>query len=344
MEFSFFQDAGSFNDAANNQVTTNIFPIENAQFDFSYSFEGIAGNFPALGDVIFDGPAGSLVPIAFFGPDQGEGQGFYRIDSLATPSDGSSFSGTYQVSVFDAVVFSKDVDFQSLLDQNLIVVPTVNLNGDNTLQSIDIVLKTIDDQAAPSTDFIQNMGINIYSTNFSPIFEEFNLPGNTTNIPLPGGINWDDVQGMGFFFNTEQRSSFHSNYDKFVSSSQPDILGGTDIEGSPGWKGSPWYMNYNVDSWPWIYHDEHGWQFVAASSTESVIFLWDLGLGQWIFLNENSYRWIFIFGGDNAGGRQRRMGLYLQRQPAGPPLFPEARQRQPLQRASRFTHQLTKLR
>ncbi len=80
-----------------------------------------------------------------------------------------------------------------------------------------------------------------------------------------------------------------------------DVFGGTAIEGFPGWRASSWYKNYNAEFWPWIFHDEHGWQFVSASSTSSVIFLWDLGLGQWVFLNEGSYRWIFIFGGDQAG-------------------------------------------
>jgi len=63
---------------------------------------------------------------------------------------------------------------------------------------------------------------------------------------------------------------------------------------------STWYLNYNVDFWPWIYHDEHGWQFVSEDSSEETIFIWDLGLNEWIFFNENSYRWMFLFG-DNSG-------------------------------------------
>lgn len=92
-----------------------------------------------------------------------------------------------------------------------------------------------------------------------------------------------------------------------------DPFGGVDIDGFPGWKTSPWYLNYNVDIWPWIFHDEHGWQFVFDGSTEEVIFLWDLGFEEWIFLNQNTYRWEFLFnqnGGwiwtfdDNAPGRR----------------------------------------
>ncbi len=83
---------------------------------------------------------------------------------------------------------------------------------------------------------------------------------------------------------------------KFSQTSIADIFGGESIVGFAGWKASSWYMNYNVDFWPWIYHDEHGWQFVDSGSTEEVIFVWDFGLGQWIFLNEGTYRWLFLFG------------------------------------------------
>ncbi len=92
-----------------------------------------------------------------------------------------------------------------------------------------------------------------------------------------------------------------------------DVFLGQPIDGLPGWLASSWYLDYNIDYWPWIFHDEHGWQYVASSSTSDVIFLWDLGLEQWVFLNEDSYRWLYLYGpnegwiyalGDNASGRR----------------------------------------
>ncbi len=71
---------------------------------------------------------------------------------------------------------------------------------------------------------------------------------------------------------------------------------GAPIEGFPGWRTSSWYKNYNVDSWPWIYHDEHGWQFVSENSNSDGIFLFDFGLINWIFLNQNTYRWMYLYG------------------------------------------------
>lgn len=79
-----------------------------------------------------------------------------------------------------------------------------------------------------------------------------------------------------------------------------DQFNGTPIKGFPEWRSSPWYSKYHVDFWPWIYHDEHGWQFVFEDAPEGTVFVWDLGLGEWLFLNENSYRWEFLFG-DNSG-------------------------------------------
>ena len=94
---------------------------------------------------------------------------------------------------------------------------------------------------------------------------------------------------------------FNHRIQKFSQTSMSDIFGGESIDGFPGWKSSLWYLNYNVDFWPWIYHDEHGWQFVFEGAPEGTIFVWDFGLGEWLFFNENTYRWMFLMGGDNAG-------------------------------------------
>ena len=93
---------------------------------------------------------------------------------------------------------------------------------------------------------------------------------------------------------------FDNTFTVVSTGGTSDVFGGESIEGFPGWKASSWYLYYNVDAWSWIYHDEHGWQFVSENSTEAVIFLWDMGLQEWLFLNESTYRWIFLFG-DNSG-------------------------------------------
>ncbi len=66
--------------------------------------------------------------------------------------------------------------------------------------------------------------------------------------------------------------------------------------GDPYATSSPWYLNYNVRLWPWIDHEEHGWQFIHEDEAEEGIFIWDLGFGEWLFVNPEAYRWIYIYG------------------------------------------------
>ena len=77
-----------------------------------------------------------------------------------------------------------------------------------------------------------------------------------------------------------------------------DIFRGFSIPNAAGWKSSSWYSNYNDDFWPWIFHDEHGWLYISESSRQDAIFLWDLGLGNWIYFNSGIYRWMFLFSDD----------------------------------------------
>ena len=139
----------------------------------------------------------------------------------------------------------------------------------------------------------------------------FNLDGNSealdhilTSIALDpfvvdvayGRSNSDAPASFDDDSSNPLRSSDHDGMVAFIDTGiEPDVFGGVDIAGFPGWKASAWYLNYNVASWPWIYHDEHGWQFVSGSSTPDVIFLFDQGLQEWIFLNANTYRWLFLF-------------------------------------------------
>ncbi len=110
---------------------------------------------------------------------------------------------------------------------------------------------------------------------------------------LRNQVIFNDFQG-----NRNPFIDFPDFAEMIYDTEPPDVFGGVAIIGFSGWRSSTWYQNYNADFWPWIYHDEHGWQYVAENSAENEIFLWDLGLNEWIFLNESTYRWIYIFGGN----------------------------------------------
>ena len=132
-------------------------------------------------------------------------------------------------------------------------------------------------------------------TDISPLsglinLQSLNLRFNLLD-PREGSPDWHVLQQLGVISAGPQNTILEPL----------DVFRGFSIDDFPGWKSSSWYLNYNVDFWPWIYHDEHGWQFVSGQSTEDDIFLWDLGLQNWIFLNESFYRWLFVFGGSNTG-------------------------------------------
>lgn len=114
-------------------------------------------------------------------------------------------------------------------------------------------------------------------------------------VPALGGQN----PGVAIWIDTRTGSPdpFAVSIDRPFP--DPFVVGegeGDEIAGFPGWNASPWYGDYFTDAWPWVYHSQHGWQWVNLESGSQGIFLFDLGLNEWIFLNENSYRWFFLFG------------------------------------------------
>ncbi len=284
LSFSFWQDTGFLNEPANMQVTTKIFPLANRRGNLTYVFQGDAADFPDKSLVTFGAPSGSpfsgspfdgAVAVHFFGPDQGEGFGSYSPETAATPTDGSG-SGTYTASVSGVEVISKEVDFALLLERHLIVVPTVNLNGDGTIQSIDIAYRDAQNQDPSSLDFIQNIGISIFGMDFVLHYEEFTLPGSTNNFVPPPGIGWNDVQKLRFTYFSDLGSSHGTDYAKGITPLEEGHFEGTDIEGFPGWRNSPWYSDYNVDFWPWIFHAQHGWQYIFETEVVGEVFIYGL--------------------------------------------------------------------
>ena len=74
-----------------------------------------------------------------------------------------------------------------------------------------------------------------------------------------------------------------------------DIFGGDPDQGE-GWHESTWFGFYNVNFDPWIFHLQHGWTFLEASSTPDSMFLFDLTTGGWYFTGQRLYPNLFSFG------------------------------------------------
>lgn len=136
------------------------------------------------------------------------------------------------------------------------------------------------------------------------------VPSNALLTPLtPGGRMLGDYLGVvpslggnlpGVAIWIDTRSGSPDPFGVSIQRPFPDPFGGEEISGFPGWNESPWYETYLTDLWPWIFHQQHGWQWVNPGSDSDSIFLWDSGLSEWLFLNEASYRWFFLFG-QNSG-------------------------------------------
>ena len=73
-----------------------------------------------------------------------------------------------------------------------------------------------------------------------------------------------------------------------------DVFGGTDLGG--GWVFSEWYGIYNASFYPWIFHNEHGWQYVIEGGTDGEFYLHDLQSEDWWFTSELLYPSFFSFG------------------------------------------------
>ncbi|WOO42414.1 hypothetical protein [Rubellicoccus peritrichatus] len=80
-----------------------------------------------------------------------------------------------------------------------------------------------------------------------------------------------------------------------------------------GWVGSSWLGNFNIISYPTIYHEEQGWWFCTGQGMEdgdNSYWIYDTQLG-WLWTAEGTYPWVYVnaqstwafFGGTNNGFR-----------------------------------------
>ena len=73
-----------------------------------------------------------------------------------------------------------------------------------------------------------------------------------------------------------------------------DGFGGTDL--GSGWLFSEWFGYYSVSFHPWIFHNEHGWQYVSEGENDGELYLYDLRSEDWWFTSESFYPSFFSFG------------------------------------------------
>ena len=59
---------------------------------------------------------------------------------------------------------------------------------------------------------------------------------------------------------------------------------------------SEWFGIYNDSFYPWIFHNEHGWQYVFEVENDGELYLYDLRSEDWWFTSESIYPSFFSFG------------------------------------------------
>lgn len=92
-----------------------------------------------------------------------------------------------------------------------------------------------------------------------------------------------------------------------------DVYFGTLTDLGNGWVNSSWLGNFNIISYPTIYHQDQGWWFCTGQGMEddaNSFWIYDTQLG-WLWTNDGTYPWVYVndqstwayFGGTTNGFR-----------------------------------------
>lgn len=77
------------------------------------------------------------------------------------------------------------------------------------------------------------------------------------------------------------------------AAAESSLLDNCEIHGS--WAHSSWYGWFEFASYPYVYHLEHGWQYVAQADQDGAS-VYDYGLASYLMVNRASYPWIYKYG------------------------------------------------
>ena len=73
------------------------------------------------------------------------------------------------------------------------------------------------------------------------------------------------------------------------------LLGGTPVEGLPGWFFSEWFGFYNTGLAPWLFHAQHGFIYFIAGATSDEMYFYDDAMVAWWWTNVTIYPFLFAF-------------------------------------------------
>ncbi len=134
---------------------------------------------------------------------------------------------------------------------------------------------------------------------FVSIVEDPRVPGE------PEGIEFDlfIIGGSGIEINPGAPPDINRKMVVFFDditytvrgapASTDDVFGGQSLDDD--WFFSSWYGTYNTAFWPWVFHLEHGFQFVFETGVDGDVFLFDGNSGGWWFTSASQYPNSYIF-------------------------------------------------
>ena len=73
------------------------------------------------------------------------------------------------------------------------------------------------------------------------------------------------------------------------------LIGGTAVDGLPGWFLSDWLGYYSTAFAPWIFHAEHGFVFRFTESTNESTYFYDHAMGAWWWTSSTVYPSLYRF-------------------------------------------------
>lgn len=178
---------------------------------------------------------------------------------------------------------------------------------------VQVISMNLEEQVPENTRaFIRKADLDFVVNDFkTEAWNLYNLLGLRPSIPLFVIIN-----GVAGSPNHKQWEVLHSQHGMYILPNQttaklfrgfidqiepglrfeergPNPFGSVPDDGR-GWKTSNWFGKINDAYFPWIFHTDLSWQYVARRSTASNFYFHDPGMG-WMFTSNELYPKVYSF-------------------------------------------------
>ena len=181
---------------------------------------------------------------------------------------------------------------------------------------VQVISLNLEKEAPENTEaFVQGADLDFVVNDFeTKAWDLYNLLGTRPSIPLfviingvagsPNHQQWEVLHsqhGMYILPNQTTAKSFRGYIDQIELGQKQKERGPNPFESvsrdGRGWKNSNWFGKINDTHFPWIFHDNHSWQYIARRSTSSDFYFHDTLMG-WMFTSEELYPKVYSFSRD----------------------------------------------